>query len=121
MFKTLLDQLLPPDIPPLQKWRIAVFAAIMMMIGHVAWACGWLEPMGLGSGFAKAVDLKTLKGSYREIKIQLLEQGIFNAKESECTSSDSGARRFFQSRVQELNREYYELVNVPFNIPPCRN
>lgn len=123
--KDALKELFPPEVPPILKWRLAVFAVVVLFLFHVAWACGWLEPLGIGSGFATATELNSrvtaVETNVKDIKITLIEQSIFDAKESECTATDPQARRFFASRVQTLGREYYVITNIVFNIPPCRS
>lgn len=127
----MLKELFPPDVPPVLRWRLAIFAFSVLVVFHIVWACGWLEFLGI-SGFAKASDLEQrvtkvtqevagVKQGVNEIKIQLLEQSIFDAKERECTAGDVAARRFFASRVLSLSREYYALAGSTINIPPCRN
>ncbi len=120
-----LKVLFPPGVPPILKWRLAIFAVILLFLIHISWACGWLEDWGLGSGFALASELDhrvlTVEGSVRDIKLSLIEQSLYDAKESECTATDPMAKRFFALRVQTLSREYQDLARVIFNIPPCRN
>lgn len=129
--KDAIKEIFPPDVPPIVRWRLAIFAMVLLFLFHVAWACGWLETIGVGSGFAKASEnearfssvtqeMVAVKRDVKDIKVQLLEQGIFDAKESECTATDATARRFFASRVQSLSREYQTLTSLVFNIPPCR-
>ena len=106
----MLKELFPPDVPPVLRWRLAIFAFALLVVFHIMWACGWLEFMGI-SGFAKAADLEQrvtkvqnevvgLKQGVNEIKIQLLEQSLFDAKERECTATDVQARRFFAAYME---------------------
>lgn len=122
--KDAIKELFPPGVPPLLKWRLAVFAMTVLFLFHIAWACGWLSSFGFGTGFATAAELDLratrVEDNVKDIKLSLIEQGIFDAKESECTATDPQARRFFASRVQNLSREYQTLARVVFNIPPCR-
>jgi hypothetical protein len=121
--KDALKELFPPEVPPVLKWRLAVFAVVVLFLFHVAWACGWLEGVGMGTGFASAAELdrrvSVVEGNVKDIKLSLIEQSIFDAKESECTATDPRAKRFFALRVQTLSREYQILADVIFNIPPC--
>lgn len=123
--KDAIKELFPPEVPPIIRWRLAVFAMVVLFLFHIAWACGWLESLGVGSGFATATELNSrvtaVESNVKDIKLSLIEQSIFDAKESECTATDPQARRFFASRVQALSREYSVLSNLVFNIPPCRS
>lgn len=122
--KDAIKELFPPEVPPVLKWRLAMFAVCVLFLFHIAWACGWLGNLGIGAGFATASELDSrataVEENVKDIKLTLIEQGIFDAKESECTATDPQARRFFASRVQTLSREYQILSRVIFNIPPCR-
>lgn len=122
--KDALKELFPPGVPPIVKWRLAVFAVVVLFFFHIAWACGWLDHLGFGSGFASATELDRRVGAVetnvKDIKLSLIEQSIFDAKESECTATDPQARKFFSSRVQTLSREYQALSGFVFSIPPCR-
>ena len=123
--KDALKELFPPEVPPVLKWRLAMFAVALLFLFHIAWACGWLSTLGFGSGFASASELdkrvSSVEDNVKEIKLSLIEQSLYNAKESECTATDPQAERFFSSRVQALAREYLKLSEFTFNIPPCRN
>jgi hypothetical protein len=71
-------------------------------------------------GFVRAGDFNALKGNVSDVQVTLLEQSIFAAKDSECSSTDVDAQAYFRTRVFSLSREYYKLTGVPANIPPCR-
>jgi hypothetical protein len=119
--KDVLKELFPPEVPQIVKWRLAIFAVVLLFLFHVAWACGWLKWSGIGSGFASAADLVKVETTVKDIKITLIDQSIFDAKDSECTATDPRARKFFASRVQTLSREYHTLTGFIFNIPPCKD
>lgn len=150
MLKEAFDQLLPPDLPPVQRWRIIIFAAMMIFSTHIMWACGWLAAMGLGSGFAKAAEVgekirqadskfsqinerlnqrskevtlefEEVRQGQKEIKISMIEQAVLEVKEGECTSTNRMAKNFFSSKIQEMSREYFDMARVPLQIPPCKN
>jgi hypothetical protein len=150
MLKEAFDQLLPPDLPPVQKWRLLIFAASMVFLTHMLWACGWLSILGVGSGFAKAADLddkiKTAESQFsslntrmtersseitieftevrqlvNDVKMTMMEQSAIELKDNECTSTNPAARAFFQRQMQQLIREYSALAKVPLQIPPCKD
>lgn len=127
MVREILQELFPPGTSRIARWRLAVFGALSFVFFHVAWACGFLTQFGL-IGFAKAEEItavthnvESLSAALDEVKIQLLEQSIFEAKDSECTATDSRSVRFFQERVIEKAREYRKISGIDFDIPPCRN
>ena len=45
--KEVIKELFPPDTPPILRWRLAVFAFCILVMFHIVWACGWLEPLGI--------------------------------------------------------------------------
>lgn len=126
-----LKELLPPDVPPVQRWRLAVAGTIVLLFLIVGGSYGVFSKFGW-MGFARASEIDEkikpvvekvdrLEGSVKELRLQQIEDGIFSAKESECTASDPVARRFFSARVLSLSREYFSLSGTSINIPPCRN
>lgn len=130
--KELVKEIFPPDVPPTLRWRLAVFGAFVVTFLHIAWAWGVFAILGPSwAGFAKASDLKDEVAKVTtkfeevhqvgvEIKTSLLEKSAFDAKDSECTSTDPAAKRFFQLEIAKLNREYYRLTRTPLNLPPCK-
>lgn len=111
--KELLKELFPPDIPPIARWRLAVFGCCVYTVMFGFWS---VSPYG----FAWAGDQEALETKVDDIEIILLEQNLFDAKESECASTTVEARRFFSRRVAALSREYQRLAKVQIGIPPCR-
>lgn len=122
--KDALKEIFPPDVPPVVRWRLAMFAAALGFIFHIAWACGLLEPMGL-QGFARAssveqvtAEVDGVKGRLASIQTDLLEQRLFDARLKQCTAETSDARQFYARQVESLYRELYRL-NPATRIPDC--
>lgn len=125
-----IKSLLPPENDPVKRWRLVVAASVIVLGLAVVAGFGAFSGVGFG-GFARASDLdarvsetsKELAGVKRDVKgvkLQLLEQSVFDAKESECRSTDLNSRRFFSQRVLELARVYYEVSEgMALGIPPC--
>lgn len=109
-----LKELFPPDIPPLVRWRVAMFIFTVCSIAFMSWS---VSPYG----FAMAGDQQRVSAQVSDIRLALIEQSVFAAKESECTAADPAARRFFQQRVMTLSREYFVIARIPISIPPCRS
>lgn len=109
-----LKELLPPDVPPVLRWRLVVAAVCAGMILFMVWA---VSPWG----FASASDMNNIRGDINDVKISQLEQALFAAKDSECTSPDPVARSFFRTRVLTLSREYFRITGISANIPPCKD
>lgn len=115
--KDAIKELFPPDdhgkpLSPLTRWRIAVFATCVGFLIFMTWA---LSPYG----FALADDVQKIRTNVDNVRLIQTEQQIYDAKQSECASTDPGARRFFANRVMQLAREYRELAQASVDIPPC--
>jgi hypothetical protein len=115
--KDAIRELLPPDdngrpLSALTRWRIAVFAVIISMLLFMAWA---LSPYG----FALAEGVQTIRSNVDDLRLSQIEQQVYDAKQSECVSTDFSARRFFANRVMELVRKYRQLSEGELSIPPC--
>lgn len=115
--KDAIRELFPPDdsgrpLSPLTRWRIAVFA---VCVGFLCFMCWALSPYG----FALAADVKTIRSNVDDMRLSQIEQQVYDAKQSECASTDKGAHRFFSSRVMELVRKYRVLADGELDIPPC--
>lgn len=126
-----LKELIPPDEPPVQRWRFMVAGAIILIFLILGGSYGLFSKFGwVGFAWASQIDerlkpvvddVKNLKGSVKEIRLQQIEQSIFDAKDSECTATSPSARRFFSQRVLSLSREYFSLAGTDIDIPPCRS
>ncbi len=115
--KDAIRELLPPaddgrPLSPLTRWRIAVFAVCVGFMCFMAWA---LSPYG----FALADDVQKIRTNVDDMRLSQIEQQVYDAKQSECASTDAGSRRFFSSRVMELVRKYRDLADGEVSIPPC--
>jgi hypothetical protein len=113
VIKEVLDELFPPGIPKLVRWRMAIFAFGVGTFFFILWC---VSPYG----FVRADDFNALKANVSDVQVTLLEQSIFSAKDSECLSTDESARLYFRTRVFSLSREYYKLTGLQSNIPPCK-
>ena len=96
-----------------------MFAGLTLMGFHVAWACGWFHPLGLGAGFAMAEDVKGVNDQVREIKLSLLEQRIFDTRLRHCTASTPEARQFWRQTLTSLMSEYRVLAGAEYRLPTC--
>lgn len=112
--KEAFKELFPPGVPPLLRWRLAIAGMNCLFLMFMGWS---VSPYG----FALGADQEKLRESIVDIRVNMLEQTLFSAKDSECTSTDPAAKRFFQLRVLALGREYFGLTKTTMDIPPCRN
>lgn len=115
--KDAIRELLPPDedgkpLSPLTRWRLAVFLTCIGFLLFMAWA---VSPYG----FALASDMRGIRTNVDNMRLIQLEQQLYDAKQSECVSTDRSAERFFANRVMQLAREYRVLARTGVDIPPC--
>lgn len=117
--KEAISALFPPGVPALVRWRLAVFAVLVVMIGHVIWACGWLDRFGVGGGFAYAADMIRVSDDVSSIKVELIEQKLFDTRVRQCSAQSREPRIFYSEKLQELMRRYRELTESDYNPPQC--
>lgn len=114
MFKLFFAFFIPPandDPENVRRHRIAVSLAVMALCGFMAAAFGWLPLFGF-SGFAYASAVK-------DIKVELLEQRIFDNRVRQCVAATPEGRQFYGQKVRELMFKYQETVHIAYPLPAC--
>ena len=111
--------LFPPDVPAVIKWRLAVFATIIVIVAHAMWGHGWLSGIGLGDGYAYADSLKSVRADVSQIQAALTEQRIFDLRIRQCEADTQEQKRFYTQRVQELMNEYRAITGTEYRLPAC--
>lgn len=95
------------------SWRVII-------VGHIAWACGWLAYLGVGGGFARAEDFSKNTSEIRALKVEFLEQQIWEAQMKECEAliglRDSSAYSF---RLSQLLDKYQEATGRLYPLRTC--
>lgn len=128
----IVEELLPPDLPRVTRYRLAVTVSILVLmilslIGFVG-----LPFLGL-TRFARAGELdehtkdvtiliESIERKLKDIRIDLLEQRMYDAKKESCqfkTPDTSQALRFYSRQIAVMHREYYETTKRNFQIPTC--
>lgn len=120
--RDVVELIFPPGIPAIARWRLAMAACMGMLFLHAGWASGLMTRLGIGSGFAVADDLKEIGDQVGDIKLQLLEQDIFNARLHQCTAvkeSNREARQYWTQRLAELLQDYIKRTGVQYQLPTC--
>lgn len=118
MFKQVFE-LFVGDMTPEQKRFLIRTAFRFLLVFHIAWACGWLQFMGL-VGFAQAGELADVKSDLGvlmtkqnietrtsfETEIKRLEQEIFNAEAKIIEAGDNRPLiQVHNQRLAELRSE----------------
>lgn len=118
--RDLLMAVFPPDVPAVMKWRLSVFVALFLAGVHVAWACGWLASIGLGSGFAYAGDVAKVTVEVSSVKTELIEWQIWDARVRQCEAVKAGERSGpYGQRVSALLTKYQQLTGQAFPLLSC--
>ena len=121
MLKTALASLFPPGVPAVARWRLAMFAAIVLLFAHVAWACGWLKWLGIGEGFAYAGEVVKVRDDVSSLKVELIEQQIWETRVRQCEAVRGGYdMTAYGQRVTQLLAKYQALTNRTFPLLSCR-
>lgn len=127
--KDVMRELFPPEIPPVVKWRLAHFLLGVVMLLFMFWALGAFAFFGF-PGFARASDqvvkdrtitsqIASVNQEIKAMKVDQLEQRIYDTQRLLCSSSTTDSRRFYSSQVSRMIRDYYNLTNVTFRLPDC--
>lgn len=124
VIKEAVKELLPPGMPKALRWRLSIFAVCLLFLFHILYACGWLARFGFGEGFATAADFKSLSQEVKDIKVDLLEQRIYEAQKLRCESQKSQnyvALQFYINQVNKMHREYaIAMKGVLLQVPTCQ-
>lgn len=89
-----------------------------LLVLHIAVACGWMAWAGM-PGFAYASDVTSVRNDVSSIKVELLEQRIFDTRLRQCESTSAEPRTFYREKLQELMRKYRELTAADYRLPGC--
>ena len=119
MVKDAIKEIFPPDVPPVTRWRLAMFLAMVGFLFHVLWACSLLPGF---SGFALAADFEQMNKDVTQIRLQLLTNQIFETRIRQCqaiTTDNYDARRFWTEKLIELQRQHILLTGQTYPMPAC--
>lgn len=113
MLKALFEFFIPPvnqDLETRRRWRIAIGFAVFCLSCATLVSYGVFSPFG-HQGFAHSSDVKS-------IKIELLEQRIFDARLRQCGAGSQESRQFYAAKVQELLSKFRETEGQ-YRLPSC--
>lgn len=128
--KDVIKELFPPGLPPVAKWRMMHFILGVVMITFMLWTLGAFAMAGF-PGFVRADDaqgkgekvnsqLAMLSQEVKNIKIDQLEQRIYDIRRLQCTANSSDSTRFYTEQITKMHRAYFELTGITLNLPECR-
>ena len=130
------------DATPEERARLLRLAFRIVVTVHIAWACGFLAPMGLdGFVFADEVDDKvqaavepirselgkvaakverTEAMSRRILQGQLAAQ-LRDLNRLRCTTSDDHTRMRMERDIEEAEQEYKSLTGERYPLAACKD
>ena len=120
--RDVVELIFPPGIPVIARWRLLMVTSVGMLFLHAGWASGLMSQLGIGSGFAVADDLKEIGQQVGDIKLQLLEQDIFNARLHQCAAikeNNREAKQYWTQKLIELLQAYVKAIGVQYQLPSC--
>lgn len=113
MLKALFEFFIPPvnqDPETRRRWCIAIGFAVFCLSCATLVSYGIFSPFG-HQGFAYSADVKS-------IKVELLEQRIFDARLRQCGATSQESRQFYAAKVQELLGRFRE-IDGQYRLPSC--
>lgn len=96
-----------------RKWRLMMAISVVVLMGHMAWACGLIPNM---DGFALAGEVKQSQKAVSRIEVKLLEMDILDTIKQKCTAED---KRFLASKLRDLRVQWLELTGRQYDEPQC--
>lgn len=106
-----------------EQQRLIVRSGWVLFVSfHIAWVCGWLAVLGMGSPFALADEQKQLAEVIKGDRIDRLEHDILGIRQDQCKAYKEGnmpAERLYAERLQELLNKYYSLTQRNARVPAC--
>lgn len=111
----------PSEDRQVMAWRYFVVtvtvANTITLAGHIVLACG-LTPWF--AGFAYASDQKTAQIQIAELRVESLEERMFDLRVKQCEAIDKGeSPRQYTIRLEDLLRKYWDLKKERPPLPVC--
>lgn len=115
-----LFKLLFSDLTPEQLRALNTVAWRSIWIVHIAWACGWLATFNLGTGFALAADFEHFKLDVKSVKLDLLEQQLWDVQILNCQAIKTGQPNTpYYQRLSQLQVKYRDLTGQNYPAMVC--
>lgn len=93
---------------------------VAIVSGILLWLTGTFAFLGMGTApYASAEETKELKVNVTSIKVQLLEESLFDVRLKQCKAETIESRQYYYVRLQEKMNEYFYLTSRNWNPPAC--
>lgn len=84
------------------------------------WVTGVFAFFGVGiAPFAAAAEVKELRQDVTGIKLQLLEQTLFDLRLRQCKAESPESRQFYYKKLQENMNLYFHITERNWEPPAC--
>ena len=131
----------PPDLKPLQRWRLTMAGVVMVLCVFLLWSLGAFAPFGFGEGFARAADTKELKELTKNVQAntrqiaevanaqsaqsedvtdlmkEVISQRIRQAISARCRLP--GERERINREIELMQQQYLKRAGTRYPEPPC--
>lgn len=96
---------------PVKIQAVLIRAAwVVVVTGHIAWACGWLVFLGLPAPWARADALDALRHT-QEVTAQItIANELRTMIRTRCKTTDPGTREGLDRYIESLQVEYQSLT-----------
>lgn len=111
----IINELLPPDLPSITRWRLVIAGSIVALGVQAGAAYGAFAWAGI-PGFAS-------KSSFDEVRLSLLEERIYSTKRLWCQTlqdtTKGESRRFYNFELARMHLKYYQITGTRMDVPSC--
>lgn len=80
---------------------------------------GALAVVGFPAPFAKAAEFASMSAEVTDIKVQLLEQRLFDIRLRQCKAETSESRQYYYTQLVEKMNDYYHMTGRSYMPPSC--
>ena len=114
------------DRQTMRKWQAVVAFVMVLFVGHILWAAGLLNGIGL-NGFATENELHrdmrlltdqigSEASETKSIQVTLLDQSIMQTRSQQCLANKNSC---FAGVLSGLEDQYYSLTGHEYPLPDC--
>lgn len=101
-----------------ERHRLILSLGVTALTIFAVGACGLLGAIGI-YGFAYASDMKEIRADQMDVKVELLEQRIFETRIRQCNAATQESRQFYLEKLQDLLRKHQKTTASEYRLPLC--
>lgn len=107
------DAIVPPadaSKEEVMRWRTILAICVFVCISFIPVSYNF---------YAHAGEVKAISAEVSEIKLQLLEQALFDVRLRQCKADTPETKQYYYTRLQEKMNAYYEITGRNYRPPAC--